>query len=69
MLKVLLEPIQALSNGLDLNLNEETFWFFPRISVVISDWPEAATFCLTYKSSMSTHTNHLCQLIPVIFVW
>ena len=28
-LKVLLEPIQVLSNGLDLNLNGETFWFFP----------------------------------------
>ena len=59
-LKVLLEPIQVLSNGLDLNLNGETFWFFPRISVVISDWPEAATFCLTYKSSMSTYPCHFC---------
>ena len=59
-LKVLLEPIQVLSNGLDLNLNGETFWFFPRISVVISDWPEAATFCLTHKSSMSTYPCHFC---------
>src|SRR5256885_17005671 len=59
-LKVLLKPIQVLSNGLDLNLNGETFWFFSRISVVISDWPEAATFCLTYKSSMSTYPCHFC---------
>src|SRR5437763_12436285 len=59
-LKVLLEPIQVLSNGLDLNLNGETFWFFSRILVVISNWPEAATFCLTYKSFMSTYPYHFC---------
>jgi Plavaka transposase len=59
-LKVLLEPILLLNNGLDLTLNEEPFWFFPRISVVISDWPEAATFCLTYKSSMSNQPCHFC---------
>lgn len=60
-LKVLLEPIQSsLKNGLDLKLNEELFWFFPRISVIISDWPEAATYCLTYKSSMSTYPCHFC---------
>ena len=60
-LKVLLEPIQVLSNGLDLNLNGETFWFFPRISVVIS-------VCHKLLHS-ALRTNHLCQLIPVIFVW
>ena len=59
-LKILLEPIQSLSNGLDLKLNEESIWFYPRISVVISDWPKAATFCLTYKSSMSTYPCHFC---------
>jgi hypothetical protein len=60
-LKILLEPILLLKdNGLDLILNEEHFWFYPRISVVISDWPEAATFCLTYKSSMSNHPCHFC---------
>lgn len=59
-LKILLEPIQSLSNGLDLKLNGESIWFFPRISVVISDWPEAATFCLTYKSPMSAHPCHFC---------
>src|SRR5438874_13763547 len=47
-------------NCLGLKLNGETFWFFSRISVVISDWPEAATFCLTYKSSMSTYPCHFC---------
>src|SRR6266496_3972818 len=29
-------------------------------SVVISDWPEAATFCLKYKSSMLTYPCHFC---------
>jgi hypothetical protein len=60
-LKILLEPIKSsLNQGLELDLNGEPFWFFPRISVVISDWPEAATFCLTYKSPMSTHPCHFC---------
>ncbi|GET65524.1 hypothetical protein GLOIN_2v1762814 [Rhizophagus irregularis DAOM 181602=DAOM 197198] len=26
----------------------------------ISDWPEAATYCLTYKSPMSKHPCHFC---------
>ncbi|CAG8763440.1 78_t:CDS:2, partial [Funneliformis caledonium] len=47
-LKVLLDPILTLNNnGVDLTIHDETFWFFPRISVVISDWPEASMFCLT----------------------
>ena len=33
---------------------------FPRISVVIADWPEAATYCLTYKSAMSNFPCHFC---------
>jgi hypothetical protein len=28
-LKVLLNPILSLNNGLDLTLNDEPFWFFP----------------------------------------
>ena len=32
----------------------------PRISVIIADWPEAATFCLTYKSSNSKLSCHFC---------
>lgn len=59
-LKVLLKPILSLKDGLDLTLNEEHYWFYPRISIVISDWPEAATFCLTYKSSMSHFPCHFC---------
>jgi len=59
-LKLLLDPILSLENGLDLTLNNETIWFFPRISVVIADWPEAATYCLTYKSTMSKFPCHFC---------
>ena len=46
-LEVLLDPFLSLSNGIDLDLNNESIWFFPRISVVIADLPEAATYCLT----------------------
>jgi len=49
-LKILLEPLITLKNGLDLTINDKNYWFFLKISVVIADWPEAATFCLTYKS-------------------
>jgi hypothetical protein len=46
--------------GIDLTLNNETIWFYPRVSIIISDWPEAATYCLTYKSSMLKHPCHFC---------
>src|ERR1043165_3564648 len=60
-LKVLLDPLLKLNNkGIDLPLNNEKIWFYPRISVVIADWPEAATYCLTYKSSMSNYPCHFC---------
>lgn len=59
-LEILLDPLLSLSNGIDLDLNNETFWFFPRISVIVADWPEAATYCLTYKSSMANFPCHFC---------
>jgi len=58
-LKYLLEPINS-ENGIDLLINNETFWFFPRVSVIIADWPEAATYCLTYKSPNSNFPCHFC---------
>lgn len=57
----LLEPISS-NNGIDLRINDETIWFFPRVSVIIADWPEAATFCLTYKSSNSNFPCHFCMV-------
>lgn len=59
-LKILLDPILKLKNGIELNLNNETIWFYPRISIIIADWPEAATYCLTYKSAMSNFPCHFC---------
>ena len=62
-LEVLLDPFLSLSNGFDLDLNNESIWFFPRISVILADWPEAATYCLTYKSAMSNFPCHFCLVM------
>lgn len=59
-LKVLLYPLLKSDNGIDLTISGKTFWFFPRVSVVISDWPEASMFCLTYKAYNSSHPCHFC---------
>jgi hypothetical protein len=59
-LRQLLKLIISLKDGVDLSVNNEQFWFFPRISVVITDWPEAASFCLVYKSPNSAHPCHFC---------
>lgn len=60
-LKIILEPIQSLSEkGIDLLLGDKYIWFFPKISTIIADWPEAASFCLTYKSTNSKHPCHFC---------
>jgi len=60
-LQHLLEPV-FLKDGIDLSINDENIWFYPRISVIIADWPEASTFCLTYKSSMSNFPCHFCLI-------
>src|SRR5213082_459686 len=36
-LEVLLDPFLSLSNSIDLDLNNESIWFFPQISVIIAD--------------------------------
>jgi len=60
-LNILLNPLLNLKNkGIDLTLNDKSIWFFPQVSVIIADWPEAATFCLTYKSSLSHFPCHFC---------
>jgi len=59
-LEILLEPLKSLKNGIDLSICDKTYWFFPKVSVVIADWPEAATFCLTYKSPNSNNPCHFC---------
>ena len=59
-LEILLEPILEFRKGIELTLENELIRFYPRISVIISDWPEAATYCLTYKSTMSNFSCHFC---------
>ena len=56
----LLEPIISLKDGVDLSVNNEKYWFFSRISTIITDWPEAASFCLVYKSPNSNLPCHFC---------
>jgi hypothetical protein len=59
-LRHLLEPIILLENGVDLSVNNENIWFYPRVSTIIADWPEAASFSLVYKSSNSNCPCHFC---------
>ncbi|KAF0531901.1 hypothetical protein F8M41_011576 [Gigaspora margarita] len=60
-LEVILNPIQKFSHsGTNLLINNKLIWTFPKVSIIIADWPEAATFCLTYKSTNSNHPCHFC---------
>lgn len=59
-LEIILKPLITLKNGVDLSIDNKIYWFIPKISVIISDWPEASTFCLTYKSSNSNNPCHFC---------
>ena len=60
-LEIILEPIKQLSEtGINLLINNKYIWFFPKLSTIIADWPEAATFCLTYKSTNSKYPCHFC---------
>ncbi|RHZ58162.1 hypothetical protein Glove_375g49 [Diversispora epigaea] len=58
-IKFLLDPLFQ-GDGVDFNINDKDIWFFPRISTIICDWPEACTFSLTYKSANSNYPCHFC---------
>ncbi|RHZ81900.1 hypothetical protein Glove_117g511 [Diversispora epigaea] len=60
-LKFLLSPLYD-NNGIELELNNSIFWCFPRISIIISDWPEACTFALIYKSTKSNYPEDLLNI-------
>ena len=62
----LLEPIILLKNGIDLVVNNERIWFYPRVSTIIADWPEVASFCLVYKSPIQTFCVTLVWLKEMI---
>ncbi|RHZ70683.1 hypothetical protein Glove_268g18 [Diversispora epigaea] len=59
-LKFLLSLLYNKNNSIELKLNNRILWCIPRISMIISDWPEACTFSLTYKSTQSNHPCHFC---------
>ncbi|RIA99665.1 hypothetical protein C1645_811254 [Glomus cerebriforme] len=56
----LLDLIISLDNGIDLLINNETIWFYSRVSTIITDWPEVASFCLVYKFFNSNHLYYFC---------
>ncbi|RHZ50763.1 hypothetical protein Glove_492g3 [Diversispora epigaea] len=58
-IKFLLDPLFQ-GDGVDFNIDDKDIWFFPRISTIICDWPEACTFSLTYKSANSNYLCHFC---------
>ena len=59
-MEIILEPLISLKNGIDLSIDNKTYWFFPKVSVIIADWPEASTFCLTFKLSNLNNLCHFC---------
>ncbi|RHZ87458.1 hypothetical protein Glove_34g80 [Diversispora epigaea] len=58
-IKFLLDPLFQ-GDGVDFNIYDKDIWFFPRISTIICDWPEACTFSLTYKSANLNYPCHFC---------
>ncbi|RHZ68247.1 hypothetical protein Glove_296g5 [Diversispora epigaea] len=58
-IKFLLDPLFQ-GDGVDFNIDDKDIWFFPRISTIICDWPEACTFSLTYKSANLNYPCHFC---------
>ncbi|RHZ67026.1 hypothetical protein Glove_303g60 [Diversispora epigaea] len=60
-MKFLLDSLFA-KKGIDLEVDNETYWFFPRISTIICDWLEAATFSLVYKSTNLNFPCHFCLI-------
>ena len=59
-LKFLLNPLFENKNGIDFKINGKNIWFYPRISSIICDWPEACTYSLIYKSANSNYPCHFC---------
>ncbi|RHZ57137.1 hypothetical protein Glove_393g53 [Diversispora epigaea] len=59
-IKFLLDPLFQGDGGVDFKIDGKDVWFFPRISTIICDWPEACTFSLTYKSANSNYPCHFC---------
>jgi hypothetical protein len=60
-IKFLLDPLFInINDGIDYKVNNKVIWFYPRISTIICDWPEACSFSLTFKSSNLKFPCHIC---------
>nr|CAG8690710.1 9070_t:CDS:1 [Entrophospora candida] len=60
-MSLLIKPlIEQEKDGIYLFLHGKLIWFKIKISLIIGDWPEACTFCLTYKTSNSSRPCHTC---------
>jgi Plavaka transposase len=59
-LKFLLDPLFENKNGIEFKVSDENIWFYPKVSIIIGDWPEACTYSLTYKSANSNFPCHFC---------
>ncbi|RHZ64118.1 hypothetical protein Glove_326g224 [Diversispora epigaea] len=66
-MKFLLDPL-FVKKGIDLEVDNEIYWFFPRISTIICDWPEAAIFSLVYKSTNSNFPCHFCLISKTLLL-
>ncbi len=62
-LKILLDLIISLKIGIDLLINNESIWFYSRISIIIADWLKVSTFCLIYKFFNFKLSYHFCLVI------
>jgi hypothetical protein len=62
-MEILLDPlIKQPKHGIYFNINNKIESCFMKLSVIIADWPEASTFCLTYKSSNGLRPCHTCTI-------
>ena len=61
-IKFLLNPLFGDDNieNIEFKVNNDLIWFYPKISIIIYNWPEACTFSLTYKSTRSNYPCHFC---------
>ena len=62
-IRFLLDPLFENASGIEFKVNGENIWFYPKISSIICDWPEACVFSLTYKLANANYPCHFC-LVP-----
>ena len=60
-IEFLLDPLfnEENENDIDFKINDKNIWFFPRISTVIGDWPEACTLLTVIHLQTNTENYQL----------